>query len=397
MGKTRLALRAARQALDAFRDGVWLVRLEGVETVAQLPTAVADALGLPLSGKQPPREQLLAYLPERELLLLLDNFEHLSSGGEPLVELLEAAPGLKLLLTSREALNLYEEWLLPVEGLPFPLEADEAASATLEAFDAVKLFVQRARRVNVNFALAAQATAVTDICRYLWGIPLAIELAAAWARAIPCQEIARQIADNLAALESAAPNVPARHRSMTAVFDHSWQLLRPAERHLARRLAVFQGGFSAAAAGKTTAATRRDLSSLADKALLRLTANGRYEFHPLIREYAAAKLANHPAEWQETKARHSQFFAAFLHAREPHLHDSQQQTVLAEAYQEIENLVLTDFVESKKRGMIETKKVTKPIISRSCLNESVAKKSVERQQPTAESSFLWTRTSICPW
>ena len=335
MGKTRLALQAGRQALSRFRDGVWLARLEGVETVEQLPTAVADALGLPLSGKQPPREQLLAYLPERELLLLLDNFEHLSSGGELLVELLEAAPGLKLLLTSREALNLYEEWLLPVEGLPFPPE--EVAASAAASFDAVKLFEQRARRVNVNFALAAQATAVTDICRYLWGIPLAIELAAAWARAIPCQEIARQIADNLAALESSAPNLPARHRSMTAVFDHSWRLLRPAERQLARRLAVFQGGFSATAAGEVVAATRRDLSSLADKALLRLTADGRYEFHPLIQAYAAAKLADHPAEQQETEAGRSQLFAAFLQAREPHLHDSQQQTVLAEAYLEIEN------------------------------------------------------------
>ena len=340
MGKTRLALQAGRQALSRFRDGVWLARLEGVETADHLPTAVADAVGLPLSGKQSPQAQLLAYLQERELLLLLDNFEHLPTGGELLVELLEAAPGLKLLLTSREAMNLYEEWLLPVEGLPFPPEngAAGAAGAAAESFDAVKLFQQRARRVDLSFSLAEQIAAVTDICRRLWGMPLAIELAAAWARAIPCQEIARQIADNLAAPESSAPNLPARHRSMTAVFDHSWRLLRPAERQLARRLAVFQGGFSVTAAGEALAATRRDLSSLADKALLRLTADGRYEFHPLIQAYAAAKLADHPAEQQETEAGRSQFFAAFLQAREPHLHDSQQQTVLAEAYREMENV-----------------------------------------------------------
>lgn len=335
MGKTRLALQAARRAQADFADGVCLVRLEAVEAPDLLAAAIADGLAFPLSGKQTPTAQLLAYLQEREMLLLLDNFEHLLPGGELLVELLQAASGLKLLVTSREALNLYEEWLLAVEGLAFPPEGSTAAA---ETFDAVSLFQQRARRVDLNFSLAENETAVADLCRRLWGMPLAIELAAAWVRTIPCREIARQIAGNLAILESSLHNVPARHRSMTAVFDHSWALLRPAEQRLVRRLSVFQGGFSATAAGEVAAATRRDLSALVDKALLRLTAGGRYEFHPLIREYAAAKLAAQPPEQAEVNGRHSQLFATFLQAREPHLHDGQQQTVLAEAYQEIENV-----------------------------------------------------------
>ncbi|MFO7536762.1 MAG: BTAD domain-containing putative transcriptional regulator [Chloroflexota bacterium] len=335
MGKTRLALQAARQAQAAFGGGICLVRLEAIETADLLITAIADALTLPLSGKQTPKVQLLAYLQERQMLLLLDNFEHLLPGGDLLVDLLQAAPGLKLLVTSREALNLYEEWLLAVEGLAFP--SPESAAAA-ETFDAISLFHQRARRVDLSFSLAQNETAVIEICRRLWGMPLAIELAAAWVRTIPCPEIARQIAANLDILESSLHNKPARHRSMTAVFDHSWALLRPAERQMACRLAVFQGGFSATAAAEVATATRRDLSALIDKALLRLTAGGRYEFHPLIRQYVADKLAAQPQEEAETKARHSHLFAAFLQAREPHLHDGQQQTVLAEAYQEIENV-----------------------------------------------------------
>jgi len=335
MGKTRLALQAARQAQDTFANGVCLVRLEAVETADLLLVAIADALALTLSGKQAPKAQLLAYLQERRMLLLLDNFEHLLPGGDLLVELLEAAPGLKLLVTSREALNLYEEWLLAVEGLAIPPEESTVAA---ETFDAVSLFQQRARRVDLSFSLAQNETAVIDICRQVHGMPLAIELAAAWVRTIPCPEIARQIAANLDILESSLHNRPDRHRSMIAVFDHSWALLRPAERQMARRLAVFQGGFNATAAGEVAAATRRDLSALVDKALLRLTTGSRYEFHPLIRQYAADKLAAQPPEQAETRARHSDLFAAFLQAREPHLHDGQQQTVLAEAYQEIENV-----------------------------------------------------------
>ncbi len=335
MGKTRLALQAARQAQTSFADGVFLARLEGFETADLLIPAIVDALGLSLSDKQLPQAQLLAYLQERQLLLVLDNFEHLMAAADLLVEMLETAVGLKLLVTSREALNLYEEWLLAVEGLPVPPPDEETES---DQFDAVALFAQRARRRDLRFSLAGQETTVADICRQLGGMPLAIELAAAWVRTIPPAEIARQLAANRELPASSWHNVPDRHRSMTAVFDYSWELLRPAERRLTRRLSVFQGGFSAAAASDATGATRRDLSALVDKALLRLTVNGRYEFHPLTRQYAAARLAAQPQEQAETQARQSRFFAAFLQAREPHLHDERQQIVLDEAYQEMGNI-----------------------------------------------------------
>ena len=335
MGKTRLALQAARQAQPLFADGVCLARLEGVATADLLVPAIVDALGLPLSGRQSPQVQLLAYLQDRQVLLLLDNFEHLTAGADLLVEMLETAVGLKLLVTSREALNLYEEWLLAVEGLAVP-PADEATNG--DQFDAVALFAQRARRRDLRFSLAGEETAVADICRQLGGMPLAIELAAAWVRTIPPTEIARQLAANQELPASALHNVPDRQRSMTAVFDYSWELLRPVERGLTRRLSIFRGGFDAAAAGAVTGATRRDLSALADKALLRLAEGGRYEFHPLTRAYAAARLAEHPQEEAQTQATHGRYFATFLRERAAHLHDGRQQTVLAEAWREMENV-----------------------------------------------------------
>jgi DNA-binding SARP family transcriptional activator len=223
IGKTRLALQAARRLLPDFADGVFLVSLETVTSADLLATAIAAALNLRLTGQSPAETQLLAYLRERELLLVLDNFEHLLAGSDFLVTLLETAPGVKLFITSREALNLYEEWLLAVEGLSYPPEGSPADPAQ---FEAVFLFQQRAGQALLDFSLAQNEPAVAEICRLLLGMPLGIELAAAWVRTIACAEIARQIAANLATLTTSLRNVPPRHRSMVAVFDHSWELLR---------------------------------------------------------------------------------------------------------------------------------------------------------------------------
>ncbi|MCI0397072.1 MAG: tetratricopeptide repeat protein [Chloroflexi bacterium] len=335
IGKTRLALQAARQAVDAFPDGVYLVALEAIGSTGLLVTAIAAALNVPLTGRPEPKTQLLAALRERQMLLALDNFEHLLAGSELLVELLEEAPGVKLLVTSREALNLYEEWLLAVAGLSYPPAGSLADPARFEAVD---LFWQRARRVQLSFSLAGNEAAVAEICRLLLGMPLGIELAAAWVRTIPCAEIARHIAANLDLLTTSLRNVPARHRSMVAVFDHSWELLRPAERQLLRRLSVFRGGFIFAAACEVAGAGRRDLSVLVDKALLHVAAAGRYDIHPLIRHYAAGKLAGHLSEEAESRTRHVAFYAALLAGQETAVKSRDQQQAFQLIAGELDNV-----------------------------------------------------------
>jgi tetratricopeptide (TPR) repeat protein len=259
IGKTRLALQAARQAANTFTDGVCLVSLEAVETADHLPTAIATALKIPLSGRREPRAQLLAYLLERELLLVLDNFEHLLPETELLTEILEHAAGVKLLVTSLAALNLYEEWVLAIEGLPHPAEADVA---DLSGFEAVTLFRQRARQVQAAFDLAGNEAGVLTICRLLQGMPLGIELAAASVRTRSPAQIARQIEADLSTLATSLRNVPARQRSMVAVFDHAWRLLPAEERQLLRRLTLFRGGFTAAAAREVLGAAPPALAGL---------------------------------------------------------------------------------------------------------------------------------------
>ncbi|MFW6097423.1 MAG: ATP-binding protein [Chloroflexota bacterium] len=335
MGKTRLALQAARRAIDQFADGVFHVPLETVATAEQLPGSIAGAVGLILSPQNDPWEQLLAYLQERQQLLLLDNFEHLVSSAELLSKLLQAAPALKLLITTRETLKLYEEWLVEVQGLAYPAAHD---ASDLTHAEAAALFLQRARRVDLGFSPEGHEAAVIRICRLLLGMPLGIELAAAWVRTMSPGEIARQISASLDVLETSLRNVPRRHRSMMAVFNHSWQLLRSAEKQHLRRLAVFRGAFSTDAARQVTGAGRRVLHALVDKSLLRLVAEGRFDMHPLIHEFAADKLSEHRQEQRAVEDEHTRYFAAFLNAEESALKGVEQQQALQRIAGEMDNI-----------------------------------------------------------
>ncbi|HUM71922.1 MAG TPA: diguanylate cyclase, partial [Chloroflexota bacterium] len=195
--------------------------------------------------------------------LVLDNFEHLVDGADILSELLHTAPSLKLLVTSREALNLQEEWQYPVGGLAFPSDHLEQA---WQQSAAVQLFADRARRVRPSFS--DEAEGLLHICRLVNGTPLALELAASWTKALDTAAIAAEIEKNIAFLETNLRNVPERHRSMRAVFNQAWQQLSPAEQDVFRRLAVFRGGFLAKAAQAVAGASLAILSALIDKSLL---------------------------------------------------------------------------------------------------------------------------------
>jgi len=366
IGKTRLALEAAAAQVNAFLHGVRFVPLDALDAPNMLVPAIAESLGLPLHGGEEPKAQLLRHLRERELLLVMDNFEHLLSPSSPplaeagagrgeeattlLVEVLENAPEVKLLVTSRERLNLRWEWVFPVEGLeypdgevgvlspssPSPEETGDARSSM--PYAAVQLFLQTARRADAHFSLAAEAPAVVRICQLVEGMPLGIELAAAWVRAFSCREIAAQIQRNLDFLATSLRDVPERHRSLRAAFESSWHLLSEAERRAFRRLSVFQGGFLAEAAGPVAGASRFLLAALVDKSLLRRTPEGRYGMHELLREYAGAKLRESPEEAERTQARHCRYYASFLHQRVKDLKGERQKEALDEIRAEMGNL-----------------------------------------------------------
>jgi predicted ATPase len=340
IGKTRLALAAAAAATDLFPHGVHFAGLAPVEAASFLVSAIAAAVGLTLSGDAQPETQLLNYLRQKKLLLLLDNFEHLLAGAPLLPEILNAAPQVSLLVTSRERLSLQEEWSYELRGLPYPRpngDLVEAAPA-LETYSAVQLFIQSARRAEVNYALSAEdIPAVLQICRLVDGLPLGLELAAPWVRSLTCREIAAEIERNLDFLTTPLRNVPERQRSLSAVFQQTWQRLSPAEQMVLSRLSTFQGGCLREAAEQVAGATLALLSALVDKALLRRR-HGRYELHELTRQFAAEQLATAPEDRVRVLHRCCAYYTTFLQQRARDLKSSGQKKALAEITAEVDNI-----------------------------------------------------------
>ncbi|MGA0610577.1 ATP-binding protein [Caldimonas sp. KR1-144] len=303
IGKTRLAQRALHDLAGAFADGAHFVRLEDVSDAGELVARIARETGTALRGRAPALEQLAAALRERQLLLVLDNLEQLADVAPAVIDpLLAACPRLKLIATSRVRLGLASEQLLPLEGLPCPERED---ADRVEAFDAARLFVAAARRVEPGLLPAVEAAAIVEICRLVDGLPLALELAAAWTRVLSCEAIADELREGTALLRASDASHPARHASIEHVFEQSWRRLGDAEREALAGLTVFQGGFSLEAARAVAGTPLPVLGALVDKSLLRKDGT-RLSQHPLVQQLAAARLA--PAARQAARRAHMDYF-----------------------------------------------------------------------------------------
>lgn len=346
-GKTHLALHAASRLGDAFAQGVYFVPLVVVSSTERLVPLIAAKLNVPLgksTGNLEPRSQLIDYLRAKEVLLIIDNLEHLVAGAGLLQELLTAAPRLKILATSRERLNLAGEWSLEIGGLSFPPE-NVATDTDIEAYGAVQLFMSRARQTYPSFVLSDRNRLhVAHICRLVQGLPLAIELATAWVGALTCRQIAYQIERNLDFLATSRLSLPGRQRSLKAVFDYSWELLSETERELFCRLAVFRGGFSREAAEQIAGASLPLMARLADKSLLRRLpgsrnqAAGRYEVLGVLQTYAERALQERPQESEMVYEQHCAYYTAFLQRLEGDLCGKEQKQALETLAVEIENI-----------------------------------------------------------
>ncbi len=311
MGKTRLAIETARHLATwqpgQFLHGIWYVPLADLQDAELLAPTIAAALGVPLGGKAEPTTQLIEHVAQRELLLVLDNFEQLAEGTELLAQLLAAAPQLKLLVTSQEPLYLQEEWLIDVAGLE--TATDETTVVTPAA---VQLFLQIARRLRPQYTPSAiDQQAINQICQLLQGMPLGIELATAWIRQFSPPQIAQEIAHGLDFLAAKVRNVPERHRSLRAVFGYTWQLLTPETQQVFAKMGVFRGGFTPEAATAVASATPATMATLVDRALLHVE-NGRYHMHPMLSQYAAEQLATQPHDRHATQQQHATYYLHFL-------------------------------------------------------------------------------------
>jgi predicted ATPase len=345
IGKTRLALQAAQLLANAppddghFADGVFYVPLAAVTNAAGLVSTIGEAVGLVAeSGRH--RQQLLDFMQSKRLLLVLDNVEQVLDDLDLASDLLAAAPQVKLLLTSRESVNLQEAWFLPIFGLAFPSATaitDAPVPADGAAYDALQLFELCARRTRATISLDGEWASVARICRMVAGVPLAIELAAAWLRALTIRQIEESLARDLELLAAPRLNLAPRHRSMQVVMDQSWALLAAEEQQVVRRLVVFNGGFRYEAAEQVAGASLLHLAVLVEKCWIWLDASGRYQFHELLRQYAARELATVPAEEEEARQRHSAYYLNFVSERGPVMLRRGEQVALNEVTEELEN------------------------------------------------------------
>ncbi len=336
MGKTRLALAVAEHHLKKYPDGVFFVPLAPLTDVSQIPAAMANAFDFAFGGGDP-KTELTNYLHEKSLLLVLDNFEHVINGAGIVSDILQHAPHVKVLATSRELLRLRGEQVFDVMGMTVPGKW-ATTPEQLEELPVVKLFMLSAHRVVPDFELNDEtAPHVAEILRRVQGLPLGIELAATWLEMLPVEEICNELQRSFDFLETDLRDVPERHRSFRAVFEYSWNLMSPEEQETFLKLTVFQGGFEREAAQSVANASLRTLTGLVNKSFLIRDPNGRYQSHLILRENAADRFKNHPAR-KETYAAHANYYARFIEKIAPGLNTSRETIVLEAIDTEIENL-----------------------------------------------------------
>ncbi|MDX1991035.1 MAG: protein kinase [bacterium] len=348
MGKTRLSLAFAETIVGdslrstpitdtiPFADGVYFVALDAITNPDDIVTTVAEALSFTFQADgRSARQQLIDFLSEKHLLLIMDNFEHMLAGATLVSDLLRGAPYVRVLATSRERLNLTGETLFNLDGMDFP-EWETPADAM--EYSAVKLFLQGARRAKPGFELTADDLKyVARICRMVQGMPLGILLAAAWVETLALHEIADEIGRSLDFLESEMRDLPERHRSIRAVFEYSWNLMTEAERETFMKLALFRGGFERDAAQAVAGASLRVLTTLVNKSLLRRTPEGRYHIHELLRQYAEERFYQ-CCDQPEVRGAHSRYYADWLAKLESAFRSSEERQATERVEDEMENI-----------------------------------------------------------
>ncbi len=345
IGKTRLAVKAGERLRDDSFDRVLFVDLSQFAPGTNLYEALQDKL-LPSRFLQDTSEHdairnVTHMLDGKTTLLILDNFEHLTTQAINLPHLLTALPRLKILVTSRERLNLHGEWVYPLDGLSYP-RTDEIPSGLMplcKQYSAIQLFANRARQNAPSFQITDENREhVIRICRLVEGSPLAIEMSAAWVGQFSCQVIANELSTRLDILQSNTLDLPPRQRTYRASCDYSWTLLTPYHQEILCKLSIFSDNFTYEAARQIVGLQLKDLKSLVDKSWIRSTKPGQYHLHALLRQYLREKLEECPAVAEQTRQQHASYYARYLEETSRRFLGAEQTTALERCDQNRENI-----------------------------------------------------------
>ncbi|MEM7129266.1 MAG: LuxR C-terminal-related transcriptional regulator [Chloroflexota bacterium] len=307
-GKTRLALQTAYHHLNAYDDGVFFVNLAGVaHSIMLLPTLVSS-LPLQLHGTDEPKEQLLEYLKHREILLILDNYEQFLPDTTLISDIVAQAPSVSLLVTTRARLGLRAEAIVDLGGLSL----DSQGGGNQES-EAAHFFVNAAMRADPNYVPHPdELSHIEALCKEVSGLPLGIELAAAWVRMLPVQAIVQELTKGIDILAGSYTDADDRHQSLEAAFDYSWNLLTEDEQRIFCQLSLFAGPFDYNTAIEVTQGSLMTLRGLVDKSLIQLNEVRQMQLHPLLRQYAAKHLAKSSVLQQDVAQRHASYFMVLL-------------------------------------------------------------------------------------
>jgi predicted ATPase/class 3 adenylate cyclase len=355
IGKTRIALQAANKLIERFGDGVYFVDLAPIRNPDSVPIVIAQTLGLRETSNRPLLDDLIDHLKNKNLLLLLDNFEQVTSAAPKVVELLQNCPQLKMIVTTREPLRIRSENIFPIPPLAIPqINRKQSSIEKLTQYDAVRLFIERAQAVNPNFEVTNEnAPAVAEICSRLDGLPLAIELATARTSIFSPQALLERLGNRLKLLRGGARDLPARQQTLHAAIDWSYELLDMNEQRLFQLLSVFQG--CSIEAIETIAAQMEAsfgdnansldmVSSLLDKSLVRQisleSGESRLVMLETIREFAAEKINEDQGFCAEAQQSHANYYVSFTQKQLERLTGSRREVVLGDLYSDIENVRL---------------------------------------------------------
>jgi predicted ATPase/DNA-binding CsgD family transcriptional regulator len=350
VGKTRLAFRVAesliKKSQTTFADGIYFVSLEGLSETKSIVSTIAEKMNFSFyDRKEAPDTQLLHYLRSKQALLILDNFEHLlnQDSRQLLNTILRHCPQINILVTSRTRLNLPGEHIFPTTGLEIPdtqvLNSSQDPVSQALAYSSIQLFTQSARRLRPDFELNMQNVhSIGQICQLLEGMPLGIELAATWVRILDPADILAELENSFLFLETGSGDSSEPELNLRSVFLVSWKLLTKEEQLAVKKLSVFQGSFSLTSAQEVASVSLQVLLSLADQSWLERNAQGRYQIHELLRQYAREPLKEDPQLWQKACDDYSAHFCDLLIACAEDWHTHKQLEALEKVRMEIQNI-----------------------------------------------------------